>query len=97
MAPMIGTLSVDGGLVKNAYFCQFLADVLGRPLHVQENAELTALGTAELVAETLGMPVARTHARRTVEHRPLSARHRARFAEAVALARQWPPAQSGPG
>lgn len=90
LTPISGALSVDGGLVENPYFCQFLADVLERPVQVAGNGELTAFGTAQLAAETLGMPVSRPDIRRTVYNRPLPARFRARFAEAVALARQWP-------
>ncbi len=44
------TISVDGGLSANPYFCQFLADVLQRQVIVQASAELTALGTAQLAA-----------------------------------------------
>jgi len=43
-------ISIDGGLTANPYFCQFLADVLDRQVIVQSSAELTALGTARLVA-----------------------------------------------
>lgn len=45
------TISIDGGLSTNPYFCQFLADVLKRRVRVQTSAELTALGTAQLAAE----------------------------------------------
>ncbi len=39
-------ISIDGGMSTNSYFCQFLADVMGKKIVVQEQAELTALGTA---------------------------------------------------
>lgn len=42
-------ITVDGGLTANPYFCQFLANVLGKQVVVQEFAELTAYGTAQLV------------------------------------------------
>ena len=45
-------VSIDGGLSANPYFCQFLADVLNRPVIVQTAAELTALGTARLAANS---------------------------------------------
>lgn len=93
LVPLRGALSVDGGLTKNRYFCQFLADALGRPLAVQDNSELTALGTALLVADTLGGPVPVTGSTRRVDPRPWPAACRERFAEAVALARRWPVAE----
>jgi len=43
-------ISIDGGLSTNAYFCQFLADVLDLQVVVQPSAELTAFGTANLAA-----------------------------------------------
>lgn len=48
--PVSDTVSVDGGLTANPYFCQFLADVLGRRICVPSFPELTALGTAALAA-----------------------------------------------
>ncbi len=52
--PIKNKISIDGGLSKNSYFCQFLADVLDLQVVVQLSAELTALGTANLAA---GKPV----------------------------------------
>ncbi len=54
--PLAPRLSIDGGMSRNAYFCQFLADALGRELLVSEQAELTAVGTAALAAEAVGEP-----------------------------------------
>ncbi len=42
------TISIDGGLSSNSYFCQFLANCLNKTIIVQNNAELTAFGTALL-------------------------------------------------
>jgi glycerol kinase len=44
----IRKLSVDGGLTRNCYFVQFLADVLRRPLTVAASPDLTAYGVAHL-------------------------------------------------
>jgi len=41
-------ISIDGGVSVNPYFCQFLANVLGRQVSVKAMAELTALGAAAL-------------------------------------------------
>ncbi|HTJ26986.1 MAG TPA: FGGY family carbohydrate kinase, partial [Candidatus Limnocylindria bacterium] len=47
----LGTLariSIDGGMSRNPYFVQFLADALGCPVDVAETSDLTALGMASL-------------------------------------------------
>lgn len=56
------TLSIDGGMSANTYFCQFLADTLQRDIIVSDNLELTATGTAALAAEGAGftLPVLRS-------------------------------------
>ena len=41
-------ISVDGGMSVNPYFCQFLADVLGKSVAVKSFPEITAIGTAQL-------------------------------------------------
>jgi len=89
LVPIEGGLSVDGGLVNNAYFRQFLADVLGRPVRVPSGGELTAIGTARLAAEAAGIAIAADDAATTIEPRALPADYGARFAEAVALSQQW--------
>jgi glycerol kinase len=39
-------IRADGGLVGNRFMCQFLADMLGRPVDVPKVTETTALGAA---------------------------------------------------
>ena len=90
LVPITGTLSVDGGLVRNRYFCQFLADVLERPLRVPANGELTALGTALLAAGAAGQSIVPADDGRIVENRRRQGGAGSRFAEAVALTRRWP-------
>lgn len=48
------SLPVDGGMSINAYFTQFLADVLEREICPATIPELTGLGTAQLAAKALG-------------------------------------------
>ena len=48
-------LRVDGGLVNNAFVCQFLADILDRPIEVPTVAETTALGAAYLAGLQVGL------------------------------------------
>ena len=48
-------LRVDGGMVVNDWFCQFLADVIDRPVERPLNVETTALGAAVLAALGAGL------------------------------------------
>jgi glycerol kinase len=47
-------LRVDGGMVANGWLCQFLADVLERPVERPAVTETTALGAAMLAALGVG-------------------------------------------
>lgn len=57
VTPLNTPLSVDGGMTRNRWFCQFLADTLGRELVVSEEPDLTALGTADLAATGAGKTI----------------------------------------
>ncbi|VAV93857.1 hypothetical protein MNBD_ALPHA07-2328, partial [hydrothermal vent metagenome] len=48
--PLGDSISIDGGLCSNGYFCQFLADVLQKQITLPANPELTATGTALMAA-----------------------------------------------
>lgn len=48
-------LRVDGGLVANGFMCQFLADMLGRPVEVPAVKEATAMGAAILAGLSAGI------------------------------------------
>ena len=90
LVPLGDSVSVDGGMSANPYFCQFLADVTERRLHVPEFAELTPLGTAQLAGwatEKRYSPGAGKA--RIYEPRAALAGARDRFAEAVARSRNW--------
>lgn len=50
-----GTLRVDGGMVANDWFCQFLADILDVPVERPEVIETTALGAAYLAGLGAGL------------------------------------------
>ena len=82
-------ISVDGGLSVNPYFCQFLADLLGRRVAVKSMPELTALGTAQL-AGAADAPRPDSGAG-VVRYRPGADRTREfdRFGDAVLRARGW--------
>jgi glycerol kinase len=48
-------LRVDGGMVANSWFCQYLADILDRPVDRPEVIETTALGAAWLAGLAVGL------------------------------------------
>ncbi|SDZ02140.1 glycerol kinase GlpK [Nitrosomonas halophila] len=48
-------LRIDGGLVANRFMCQFLADMLNKPVEVPEVTEATALGAACLAGLYAGL------------------------------------------
>ncbi|MYF10900.1 MAG: glycerol kinase GlpK [Gammaproteobacteria bacterium] len=54
-------LGVDGGMVANDWLCQFLADVLDRPVNRPQTIETTALGAAMLAAAGPGGDLGGVH------------------------------------
>jgi glycerol kinase len=53
IAPSV--MRVDGGMVANSWFLQFLADILGVPVERPQNVESTALGAAYLAGYRSGV------------------------------------------
>ena len=51
----INRLRVDGGMINNQWFCQFLCDVLDMPVERPFSTETTALGAAYLAGLKYGM------------------------------------------
>jgi len=51
----IQTIRADGGLVANEFMCQFLADIVARPVDIPEISECTALGAAYLAGLQAGL------------------------------------------
>lgn len=72
-------LSIDGGMSRNPWFCQFLADTLARPLRISEEPELTALGCAQLAARGAGRTLTFAPHSRRVTPRPMPAEWRQTF------------------
>lgn len=52
---LTGPILIDGGMSKNPYFTQFLADVLEREVRPANVPELTGFGTALLAADFIGL------------------------------------------
>ena len=80
--PLRDPISVDGGMIANPWFCQFLCDTLGRDLLISDQPELTALGTAALAADGAGLPLQLPRSGRLLQPRPQPAAWAARFASA---------------
>lgn len=79
------SISIDGGVSVNPYFCQFLADTLQREVAVNSMAELTALGTAQLA----GAEVSAGDTIRRYQPGNRGQDYLARFRRAVERARDW--------
>jgi len=90
--PLADAISVDGGMARNRYFLQFLAQVLERRVVVPATTDLTALGTARMAllgAGLAALPPLPPAARVVEPEGGHGAEARARFAEAVARAKGW--------
>ncbi len=48
-------LRADGGATQNAWLMQFQADILGMPVEVAGDSEMTALGAAALAGLAVGV------------------------------------------
>ena len=49
------TIKVDGGMIKNNWFCQFLSDVLNVKVYRSQADETTALGAAFMAGLKIGV------------------------------------------
>lgn len=88
-APLPGPLPVDGGMSRNPYFTQFLADVLERDIRPAEFPELTGFGTAQLAAKSLGHEMPNEASCGTVSPKIRRTAGRAIFDQACQMSRQW--------
>ena len=90
--PLAETISIDGGLSNNPYFCQFLSNALKRAVAVPSSTELTALGTARMAMLGGGevhLP-SLPHPRHVCHpDHPLTDEMTSVFAQAVSRARDW--------
>jgi glycerol kinase len=53
--PSLQTIRVDGGMTRNRWFMQRLADILGKPVERAAVEEATALGAAYLAGQSAGL------------------------------------------
>jgi glycerol kinase len=85
-------ISIDGGLTRSSYFCQFLADILGREIIRPAMDELTALGCATLASEHFKKSATTLVAEDATRFRPSTIPRdvlRAKHKDAVGRARGW--------
>ena len=93
--PLQGSISIDGGLSNNRYFCNFLGRALGQPVVVAGSADLTGLGCAQLaligagLADVDSLPPPPPARNRVTSSTPLSDAARKRFREAVKRCSAW--------
>lgn len=92
MGSIIGVsdeISIDGGVSVNPYFCQFLADILGKSIIVKSFPELTAIGTAQLAgADNVFVDDNKSSVQR-FEPAEFRADRIEIFAHAVSRSKQW--------
>ncbi|MCA3562402.1 MAG: glycerol kinase [Aestuariivirga sp.] len=92
LLPLGASVSVDGGMAKNPYLLQVLADVTGRTIVVPSSTDLTALGTARMAMRGLGvatlpeLPPPASSVKPVGTYGPQA---RSRFATAITRARGW--------
>jgi len=86
------SLSIDGGLSANSYFCQFLANAMDRQVSVASSADLTALGVARMAmlgAGAKSLPTLPSPTKQFLPLDPLPANLIARFGIAILRAKGW--------
>jgi len=89
VTPIMGPISIDGGMSGNPYFCQFLADALQKTVRAQHMPDLTALGTALMAGgDRINLP---TETRAHRDYPPIadSQENIARFTDALNRCRNW--------
>ena len=94
--PLDDSVSIDGGMSTNPWFCRFLSAALGRAVFVSAEPELTALGTAALAAHGAGQSLALPRRGELVEADPLPAEWHDRFSAARRAAQSFGASSSTP-
>ncbi len=90
--PLGDSISIDGGLSSNGYFCQFLADVLQKEITLPANSELTATGTALMAGGMIAGLSDALYSQPEKTYAPQTARADAAalFENGLSRARGWP-------
>lgn len=89
LSPIGKRISIDGGVSANPYFCQFLANVLGKEISVQQLAELTAIGTARLAMGPGECPLLSEKASKIYQPEAGFGHQIEQFGRAIECSRAW--------
>jgi glycerol kinase len=89
LTPVGQSISIDGGLSANPWFCQFLADVLQKTVTVQTGGEITAFGTALMAAGDPGFTSEQDVPHRCFDPQTNHGEYKALFSKAVSRCRDW--------
>lgn len=92
LVPLGDRISIDGGMAKNGYFTQFLANATGKDIVLPSTPDLTALGTARMAMRGAGvetLPPLPQPARIIACDQPLPEQARSAFADAVRRSKSW--------
>jgi glycerol kinase len=87
--PISDSISIDGGLSANPYFCQFLSDVLQRTIRVPAFPELTAIGTAELAHGSFNLVAGQNQTGALYKPGTPMPRYIDKFKQALERSRNW--------
>jgi len=87
--PINDALFIDGGMSRNPYFVQFLANVLGREIRPANMPELTGLGTMQLAGDVLGHELKTVPQFGSCDPVPGERQSAEKFNQAVAISRKW--------
>lgn len=87
--PLKSNLLIDGGMSKNPYFVQFLANVMQREIRPASMPELTGLGTIQLASDFTGFELQTVSLFGSVQPEPGISNSMGMFERAVSMSRQW--------
>ncbi len=87
--PMNQALPIDGGMSKNPYFVQFLADVTNREIRAAVMPELTGLGTIQLASSAIDINFDTAPEFSTCSPNARDANLLEKFKEAIAISKNW--------
>jgi glycerol kinase len=87
--PMNNDLFIDGGMSRNPYFVQFLANMTQRVVRPASMPELTGLGTIQLAADFPGFQIQTVSQFGSVQPKPGNPTSMELFERAVSMSRQW--------
>jgi glycerol kinase len=87
--PMNNDLFIDGGMSKNPYFVQFLANITQRVVRPASMPELTGLGTIQLAADFSGFELQAVSPFGSVYPELGNRTSMEIFERAVSMSRQW--------